>query len=117
MGVREIRTGILLGLGCLLAGVGPFVVSEPALQRLAAAAAFSVPAVAPFFFRVREVGIAAAVVAGAAIAFASVGGLIVAGDAHRTVVVRTFQMASAGAFAGGLAGTIAWLRHGVRTRA
>jgi hypothetical protein len=117
MGTKEIRTGILLGLGCLLAGVGPFIASGPAVQRIAAAAAFSLPASTPFFFRNREVGITMAVVAVGLVTIASFTGapILGVGAARKALLVRNLQLASAGAFAGGLAAGIAWARDIART--
>lgn len=110
--MRELRSGAILALGAVLAGIGPFVLPGPSLARLAAAAAFSIPATSPFFFRDRTVGSSAIVLAVALVMLGSVSGVLVGSQVvRRALLVRNLQMASSGAVAAGLLTAIAWARE------
>jgi ABC-type proline/glycine betaine transport system permease subunit len=110
--MERIQTAVVLGLACLLAGGGPFVFPDPSARELAAAAAFSLPAVAPFFFGGRETGISACVIALALVTFASLTGSGALADVvvRHGLLARNLEMASAGALCGGLLAGILWAR-------
>ncbi|MCA1834385.1 MAG: hypothetical protein ABR548_15575 [Actinomycetota bacterium] len=114
--MRELRTGIVLAIGALIAGLLPFLSASSSPRNLGAAAALSVPAMAPFFFRDRSVGLSAVVLSLGLVMVGSVAGLFLMDslELRRVLLVRNLQMASVGAVAASFLVAISWAREMAR---
>lgn len=114
--MREARTGAFLGTACLLAGIGPFLIPGRELQLVCAAAAFCIPAMLPFFFSDRGMGLASVAMALGLVALGSIAGVWIEEPVavRRALLVRNLQMASAGAVSATLVAGILWARDIVR---